>query len=264
MLATLALLLLTQSPPPKGNPVRSKDALSVSFVVSPLVLEPGRPPALTVTMRNKSGRPIQVMRFDVDACFAHFQLALSLLLPDGTRPEPADCPIKAWPGVKGTLATGASEERHLDLAQLFPSVRWTAGRYGIDAAWHPDALAASFEGAYAWGSDGWSINDTHFTLAPVVGAGRVERGQELKLPDGARFAFTAHGHKRTMADGPPSPLIIHGTFAAPGKEKGEPIEVFLQTEEGRLFHLDGGYTFELVKHEYDGWMELRYFGKLGR
>lgn len=200
------------------------------------------------------------MRFDGDACYAHFFLELVLTLPDGTKPQAAGCAIRSWPGVKGTLAAQASDARALDLATLFPSVKWTAGRYGLELGWRPDALDGFFAGAFSWRASQWSVSGDHFVLAPVRSSGRVERGKTLTLPDGTQLKFVAHGHKRTMVGGPSSPLIIHGELTA-ANGKPAPFEVSVHVEESRIFRLPGGHAFELGKYEYDGWMELKYFGK---
>ena len=236
--------------------------LAISFTISPLLAEPGTAPKLHVRMENTTKNSLEVMRFESDACFAHFFLSLPLTLPDGTKPEPAGCPIRSWPGVKGTLAGGATDDRELDLSKIFPAVKWTRGRYALHPEWHPDELTSYFAGRYVLGASQTSLNAEHFDLLPSLGKVRLERGQEVTLPDGARLSFLAHGHKRTMVGGPSSPLIIHGAFAAPGKKALEPFEEHVQTEETRVFKLPGGFTFELGKYEYDGFMELSYFGPL--
>lgn len=254
-LAVLLLFMNQTPPPPRESP------LAISFFLTPLLREPGGAPKLQVMMENTGARALEVMRFESDACFAHFFLALPLTLPDGSKPEAAGCPIRSWPGAKGKLAGGAREQRVLDLAAVFPSVKWTRGRYALQPRWNPAPLDAYFDGAFAWRANQHSRNADSFELLPSLGQVRVERGQEVTLPDGARLSFLANGHKRTLVDGPPSPLIIHGAFAAPGKKTLAPFEVHLEMEETRVFRLLGGFAFELVKHEYDGWMELRYFGR---
>lgn len=236
--------------------------LAISFTISPLLAEPGAAPKLQVRIENTTTNALEVMRFESDACFAHFFLSLPLTLPDGTKPEPAGCPIRSWPGVKGTLAAGAAEERELDLAKIYPSVKWTRGRYALHPEWHPEELTSYFGGHYVLGASQTSVNAEHFDLLAPVGKFRVERGHEVTLSDGARFSFVAHGHKRTMGGGPSSPLIIHGAFAAPGKKVLEPFEEHVQTEETRVFRLPGGFTFALGRYDYDGFMELSYFGPL--
>lgn len=235
--------------------------LIVSFNISPTLKEPGAPPKLRVTMRNESDKPLEVMRFESDACFAQFFLELPLSLPDQTTPQPAGCPIRSWPGVKGTLAAGAEDVRDLDLAKIFPGVKWTKGRYRLPVKWNAKQLESYFDGQFAYGASQTSLNVQAFDLVNPLGQFRIERGKEVALPDGARFAFSAQGHKRTMEGGPPSPLIIHGGFAAPKAKALEPFEANVFTDESRLFKIGDGYTFEFVKHEYDGWMELVYFGK---
>lgn len=236
-------------------------SLVVAFDISPTLKEPGAPPKLRVTMRNDTDKPLEVMRFESDACFAQFFLELPLTLPDQTTPPPAGCPIRSWPGVKGTLAAGAEESRELDLATIFPGVKWVRGRYRLPVKWNPKALEAYFGGKFVHDASQTSLNVQAFDLVNPLGKFRIERGKEIALPDGARFAFSAHGHKRTMEGGPPSPLIIHGGFAAPKGKALEPFEVQVFADESRVFSVGDGFTFELVKNEYDAWMDLVYFGK---
>ena len=238
------------------------EVLAITFVLSPQLKEPGAPPRLRVTMENTSDQKIEVMRFESDACFAHFFLSFPLTLPDGTKAEAAGCPIRSWPGVRGTLAKGASETRELDLGRIFPGVNWTRGKYALRVEWNPAELELYVGGKVAWRAKQSSLNVDHFTLMPALGKVRIERGQELTLFDGARLSFVAHGHKRTMVGGPESPLIIHGAFAAKGQKALTPFEVHVFADESRIFSLPDGFTFELVEQEYDGWMKLNYFGRL--
>lgn len=255
-LAVLLLVMAQTAPPlPPAAP------LAVRFTVSPLLGKPGTAPALTVTVENVGPRDLDVMRFSSDACFAHFLLELWLTLPDGTKATAADCPVRSWPGTKGTLAKGATETRRLSLASIFPAVKWSRGRYRVEAMWSPHGLAEPFGGAYAWGAAQQEHGEGRFTLAAPLGTVRVEKGQAVTLPDGARLSFGAHGHKRTM-EGDTSPLLVHGGFAAPKQRTLEDFDASLHLEHSRVLQLKGGYTFELLDHAYDAWMELAYYGKL--
>lgn len=97
-------------------------------------------------------------------------------------------------------------------------------------------------------------------LASVPARVRVKKGETVTLADGARFTFTAHSHKRTRTGGPPSPLIVYGSFAPPGAARATEFQRNLHPEESRRFELDG-YAFEAAAEQYDAWIELRYFGK---
>jgi hypothetical protein len=236
--------------------------INVTFNIVPPLKAPGTPPRLRVTIGHVGPKPIPLMRFQSDACFAHFFLELPLILPDGSKPQAASCPIRSWPGVKGTLAPNELETRELDLSQIFPSVKWGRGRYLLSPAWSSEQLESYFGGEYATESTTSSVNQPFFELAPSLGKVRIERGKEVTLPDGARLSFTAHGHKRTKEGGPASPLIIHGGFAAPKEKTLTTFETRVFPDERSVFTIGDGFTFELVKHEYDGWMELVYFGRL--
>ena len=238
------------------------ELLAITFVLSPQIREPGAPPKLRVTIENISDQKLEVMHFESDACFAHFFLSLPLTLPDKTKAEATGCPIRSWPGGSSTLEKGASETRELDLTIIFPAVNWTRGKYTLPVEWNPTRLVPYFAGKFAWRASQSSLNTDHFTLTPVLAKLRIEKGQELALSDGGRLSFVAHGHKRTMVGGPSSPLIIHGAFAAKGEKALTPFEVHVHTDETRIFSLPGGFTFELVDHDYDGWMKLKYFGRL--
>lgn len=227
--------------------------LTVSFVITPVLGAPGAAPKLEVTLHNESAKSLEFMRFEADACFAQFFLSLGVTLPNGTKAQPAGCPIRSWPGVKGTLAAGAKEKRVLDLARVFPGVKWAAGKYGLVVEWDPKALEAYFDGAYATRASQYSLNESFFVLAKSLGSVRVTKGQSLKLPGGGTFTFDSHGHKRTMEGGPPSPLLIRGAL------NGKPFDVALDAGDAGRFTIDG-LTFVLRAHEYDGWMELDCFG----
>jgi hypothetical protein len=234
------------------TPSRTESPLNVSFTVAPLLGAPKQAPTLEVVVSNTANHALDVMRFESDPCFAQFQLALTLTLPDGKKALAASCPIRSWPGSKGTLAAGASETRTLDLAKVFPSVTWAAGRYGVEVAWEPQALESYFAGQYVWHASQWSLDGETFVLARPLGHVRVAKGKTVTLPGGGQLTFIAHGHKRTHP-GQTSPLMLEG--ALDGKEFGVSIG-------GSHRFAVEGQTFVLTTHSYDEWMELDCFGRL--
>ncbi len=235
--------------------------VEISFSVSPLVATPGSPPRLVVEVKNVSKEPIAWMRFDSDACFAHFYLQVKVTGAAGEKEAAPPCAVKAWPGKPGELAPGKTERRELNLGALFPGLRWPQGSYLAEASWAPEPLEEYQAGKYAARAAGSSMVRGEFSLAPLVGSFRIVRGQTVTLPGGARFRFDGHGHKDVAAGGPSSPLIISGAFAAPGAKELEEFSSNIRVEEDRFFAVES-YAFELGKYEYGRLMQLRCFGPL--
>jgi hypothetical protein len=234
--------------------------LSVAFTLSRMVGP--TPPTLEVAWTNESDEPVGMVSFASEQCFAHFYLQAWLTLPDGKELE-ADvpCPIRSFPGVKTELAAHATDKKSVKLETLFPQVKWKTGYYRLSLDWQPYPLKQMFDGGFAPLAKVSTGTSQELTLANVLGKVTVKRGVEAKLPDGARLSFRSHGHKHTMVGGPESPLIIHGAFAKPGG-KPEEFDVSVHVSESRMFTLGGGYMFALGKYEYDGFMELEYFGRI--
>ncbi len=90
-----------------------------------------------------------------------------------------------------------------------------------------------------------------FALAPVQ---RIEKDKRITIAPGVDITFTHHGHKRTMVDGPPSPLLVSYTRHLATGDVEESMS--LQTYETRDFEI-GSYTFELVDHAYGASMTVR-------
>ena len=258
------MTLVSSTPPSPALREPSSAPLEVTLILTPLVGEPGHPPRLTVEAKNLSAQPLPFMRFTSTSCFAHFYLSLRLTPPGGKSLTPsAGCAVLKWPGIELPLAPGAVERRELKLEELFPGLTWEKGRYELDAQWNPTELAAYKNGRFAWNAQMQSYTGPGFNLAPALGPQvRAEKDRPLKLPDGAVLTFKSHSHKRTMVGGPPSPLITYLSFKSPSGPALEDVQVNLQLDETRLFVVGDGYVFELVAHDYNEWMDLRYFGKL--
>lgn len=250
------------SPTASPEPAAPADApLHVHFAVTPVLAEPGAAPRLIVEARNASARALPFMRFDSARCFAHHFLKLSLQGPGGPIAVDTTCPVRSWPGAKGTLEVGAVERRTLDLKELFPTATWAAGRYELQLAWDCAELRPVFGGAYAWRASQTSRRSGSFTLAKAIGRGRAEKGKELVLPDGARLKLLGHGHKEVMAGEPESPLIVYGAFAPSAKAPLEEFSFNVFTREGGLLPV-ADRTFVLGDYAYDSWMDVTCFGAL--
>jgi len=69
---------------------------------------------------------------------------------------------------------------------------------------------------------------------------------------------------------PTAPLTVRFTVAPLLGRPGTPptLAVTMENvgpgnlEESRVLQLKGGYTFEMLNHAYDEWMQLAYYGKL--
>lgn len=235
------------------------DTVEISFRVSPSLVALGGTPKLIVEIKNISSAAIPLMRFASDACFAHFYLSAKLTSAVGETEAAPPCPVKDWPGVAATLASGKTERRELNLAALFPSIKWGKGHYELEASWETESLAERVGEKYAARAAQSSMSGGEFTIAPLLASFRIAKGQTVALPGGARLRFDGHGHKDVAAGGPSSPLIISGSFAARGKKELEEFSTNVHADEGTAFVVEG-HGFDLGKWEYGSWMELRYFG----
>jgi hypothetical protein len=108
-----------------------------------------------------------------------------------------------------------------------------------------------------------SVAGDQFLLHKALTTLHIERAAKVTLPDGSTLTFGSHGHKRTLVGGPPSPLIIHGAFAAPAESSPREFSVNVHREDSRFFRIRERFLFELVNSTYDQSMDLRYFGEVG-
>lgn len=221
--------------------------LVVTFSLASTLGDPGSPPVLTVELENTSSAPVSFMRFESARCFAHFSLRLSLQAAGGTVAPNTTCPIRAWPGVKSTLAPKAKERRTLAVTELFPSEAWAAGRYELDLAWDSTELRNFFDGAYAPPARETARAPIRFTLVKPVGRARAIKGTEVTFSDGARFTLLGLGEAQ----------VLSGTFSP---DRQSPLEAFNVGVTGGVLTLRGR-TF-VVGRSGEGWMELMYFGAL--
>ncbi|MBK9752339.1 MAG: hypothetical protein IPO88_02325 [Nannocystis sp.] len=232
-------------------------AVTVSFVLAPEV-GPG-PPTLAITVRNPSTQAVPLTRFADPACLVRHYLDLRVVRPNGRDQALAGCAVKDWPGTDESLAAGGEQRYVVPFAEL--AAKWPRGTYRVDVSWDPGELARARGEAAAVRASQSSLNLSEFTIARPLATVRVRRGATVTLPDGARLHFGGHGHKSVMA-GQSSPLILRGSFTPPGKDRATEFSVNLHTEDTRVFRLAEVLVFELVDYEYDGWMRLRYFGRV--
>lgn len=243
------------APTPLPVPPAHKASFIVAFVIEPTVGD--KPPTLRVTVRNPNATALPLTTFSSPACFAKHYLSIELTRPGAKPPTVAPCTMKDFAGTEGQLAPNTERTIELPLATVFKKL--TAGRYDISFSWDASELDRVRPGTGV-GASLSSTNITQFVIAPVLSTFRIARGKTANLPGGHRLTFRAHGHKRTMAGGPPSPLIIHGELTRKRKT-AEAFSINVYREERRVFSIDD-LVFELVDHEYDGWMQLRYFGPI--
>ncbi|MER2560894.1 MAG: hypothetical protein ABTQ32_09255 [Myxococcaceae bacterium] len=221
--------------------------LLISTALASPLSEPGSPPVLTVELENVSSAPVSFMRFESARCFVHFSLRLSLRSATGTETPNTTCPIRAWPGVKSTLAPKAKERRTLALTELFPSEAWAAGRYELDVAWDPAELRNFFDGAYAPAARESVRAPMAFTLLKPIGRARAMKGTEVTFSDGARFTLLGRSGAQ----------VVSGTFSP---DRQNPLEPFTVSATDGVITLRGRTL--VVGRSGEGWMELMYFGAL--
>jgi hypothetical protein len=83
----------------------------------------------------------------------------------------------------------------------------------------------------------------------------VKKGETLSLDEKTQLRFDSHSHKRTQTGGPASPLMVNLVFLE-GQSPVEAKTFYLHLDESRKFTWRQ-FTFELVKHEYNRFMELK-------
>lgn len=230
--------------------------LSVTFEIQPVVGE--KPPVLAVTLHNEGAQAIPYTRFDGGRCVVDFLLDLMIKGPDGKPVVITPCVVKAWPGIDASLAAGGSQKMLVPFADL--ADKWPLGTYSLRVLWNASRLeqARGIKVPQVLQS---SLNSSSFSIVRPLAKLRIRRGETVKLPDGVRFTFAAHGHKE-VEKGDTSPLIVHGKIATSATSKEEEFGVNLHTEYSRMMHLGDNRVFEVVDYAYDDWMELRYFGRI--
>lgn len=227
--------------------------LLVSLMVAPAFAEVGTPFTLTVRIENVSKEPQPALLMVDDACLVVRQLGGVLTSPAGKEQAATDCASAEQTSV--TIAPESTFSRKVELAKVFPRVKWTVGRWKLDVSWK-----------HASADGGAHVSQTSLTGEALIRAKALQtftikpKGS-ITLSDGSVFTFRAHGHKHVMA-GDRSPLIIRGEFA-PGGKKREEFDASLDVEAERVFDLDGR-VFELVDWKYDESIKLRYFGRVQR
>jgi hypothetical protein len=247
--------------PDVAVPVVGDGAPVVSFRFPRVATEP---PALTVLIRNATGRALPMVTFGSPACFAHFMMRIHVT-PRGGEPLPSRvCPVKDFPGTPTTIAAGTELQVVLPLGEVFPAIG--TGTFEIDVAWDVGELRDALGPDAGFEVMSWSVTDTQFTVAKAKKEFVIRRGQSVKLPGGATLTFAGHSHKRVLAGSGPGPLIVGGRFAAP-RLAAQDFSASLFPDEGpAIFDLgpDDGpqHTFELLAWEYDASMTLRYYGAL--
>lgn len=232
--------------------------LEVRYELTPRLLAPGQSPTLTVTAKNLSGRDLVFEAFDSPQCFADMYLDLKLTGPQGAVALPP-CVVKTWPGTDQPLAPGASVTRELPLAQLYPAVTWEAGHYEVWATWTAARLASLTGNRFQLGARTASGGLVRFRVAKALTRVTVAVGKTVTLvPNQLELQFVAHSHKRTLVDGPRSPLMLSARLGPPGALKDVDVNISLEGT-SRSFVL-GGHLFGLVSYSYAESMELDYFG----
>jgi hypothetical protein len=226
----------------------------VVFTIEPRV--GAAAPILHVTVTNPNPVAVPLTRFADSVCFAAHYLGVRVSRSGQAKTARA-CAIRDWPGVEEALAPGTSETIDLPLTALFGTL--ASGVHEIEVDWDPSGLERMRPGTGVLATR-TSLNVSSFAIAKPLATFKIKLGKTMSLPRGARLTFSAHGHKRVMAGGPSSPLIVHGTFSAKGVPSAE-FSVSVHADDSRLFSI-GDHLFELVAHEYDSWMQLRYYGKL--
>lgn len=244
------------SPPPVA---RQEATVSFGF---PRVAT--QPPDLTVQIRNTGTTPLPMVAFPNAACFAHFWLGIRVTELGGRALGRRPCEVFDFPGTDKPIAPGESLKVVMPMRDLFPEIG--AGDFDIDLRWDPTELRAALGPDAGFDVTSWSVSDTRFTIAKPKKELVIRRGESTALPGGATLQFDGHSHKSVDSDSAPGPLIIGGSFAAPGKPKEEFwVSVFTQ-DQPVLFDLvtkaGERHTFELVDHVYGESMRLRYFGVL--
>lgn len=224
----------------------------VEFVIAPALGTTA--PTVTVTVHNLDSKPLPMVDFDDAACFSQAWLAVRITDARGKALAPKVCKTPRARGHATPIAAGATLRRELPLASLYPT--WKRGVYRIEITWDPRGIRASHGADAGFGTRSTSQNLLEFTVAESLKEFTIRRDETAALPGGAKLHFLGHSHKSTE-EGQDSPLLVNGTFSAPGK----PAESFYASLlPGRhvTFEVAPGHAFELLDWDYDVSMRLRY------
>jgi len=80
----------------------------------------------------------------------------------------------------------------------------------------------------------------------------LKGGEGVEFPDGFKFAFIGHSHKRTA--GEPSPLVIYASYVLKGKEAKKYVNIYYPKE--REWEWEN-YRFVLLGYGYDAYMQMK-------
>lgn len=228
--------------------------LFVSLMVAPVFAEAGTPLTFTVQIKNVSKEAQTAQLLTDDVCLVLKQLSGTLENPAGKEVAGVECTSSEEATV--TIAPESTFTRTVELSKVFPKAKWNAGRWKFDVTWKHASLDAGSGHVSQTSQTGEAL-----VRAKSLQTFTIKHKGSVTLSDGSVFKFRAHGHKHVEA-GQRSPLIIRGEFA-PGGKKNEEFDANIDTEDERVFDLDGR-VFELLEWKYDESMKLKYFGRVKR
>jgi hypothetical protein len=88
----------------------------------------------------------------------------------------------------------------------------------------------------------------------------IRKNESIQLDSVTKMMFLYHSHKKTLVDGPPSPLITYIYYVVSGKSEEKQYNIDFDPE--KKFKSGWkwkNYIFVLGKYEYDEFMELQIF-----
>jgi hypothetical protein len=86
---------------------------------------------------------------------------------------------------------------------------------------------------------------------------RMKKGDDFYLPNKTTAVWNGHESKPSPRTGEPPSLVIDFLLRVPGTGES-PRKVTLQLHKTHQFQLEG-YTFEVVEHQFDQWMDIRIY-----
>ena len=93
----------------------------------------------------------------------------------------------------------------------------------------------------------------------------LSRNKTIILDDNIKITFLYHSHKKTLVDGPPSPLIVYIKYEKMGYEKE--VEYHLETNYSKLKTEKVGWEwnnlyFILTEYRYNDFMNVEIYKNL--
>ncbi len=218
-------------------------ALGTTAEMPRTVLAPGAPIEVYLEMENRTDEVLYFEQHVTTPCFLNKFADIEASPPIKAKPPPGEEQCKV-PGAK--IKPGDTVSRTVNLRESYFiedqdysyfEIKWKDGG--------PDIYSPLVE----------KVGPVRF--AEPFHSGRLAKGDEYYLPNKTTIVFDGHGSKPSGEPGKSPLLVLNFTVRVPGEGESTK-EVVLDAERVKQFPLQG-YTFDLVDHQFDQWMDIRIF-----